>query len=106
MSIYLQLHPVTPQARYIRQAVEVLRKGGVIVVQEIFGIDEHVRRDVDRWASLGFEAIAPSLYDRREPGFVSGHDADGMKAGIGHAMPPRGFLRRGLRRPIRRQLVA
>jgi tRNA threonylcarbamoyl adenosine modification protein (Sua5/YciO/YrdC/YwlC family) len=31
MTIYLQLHPVTPQARFIRQAVEVLRKGGVIV---------------------------------------------------------------------------
>jgi carboxymethylenebutenolidase len=62
------------------------RKGGVIVVQEIFGLDEHVRRDVDRWASLGFEAIAPSLYDRREPGFVAGHDPDGMKAGIAHAM--------------------
>ena len=62
------------------------RKGGVIVVQEIFGIDEHVRRDVDRWASLGFEATAPVLYDRREPGFVAGHDPDGMKAGIAHAM--------------------
>jgi len=31
MAIYLQLHPVTPQARFIRQAVEVLRGGGVIV---------------------------------------------------------------------------
>ena len=62
------------------------RKGGVIVVQEIFGIDEHVVRDVDRWASLGFEAIAPSMYDRREPGFVAGHDDAGMKAGIAHAM--------------------
>ncbi len=62
------------------------RKGGVIVVQEIFGLDEHVRRDVDRWASLGFEATAPSLYDRREPGFVAGHDEAGMKAGIAHAM--------------------
>ncbi|MDP9089623.1 MAG: L-threonylcarbamoyladenylate synthase [Pseudomonadota bacterium] len=31
MSIYLQLHPVSPQVRYIRQAVEVLRGGGVIV---------------------------------------------------------------------------
>lgn len=61
------------------------RKGGVIVIQEIFGIDEHVRRDVDRWASLGFEAIAPSLYDRREAGFVSSHDPDGMTAGITHA---------------------
>jgi carboxymethylenebutenolidase len=62
------------------------RKGGVIVVQEIFGLDVHVHRDVDRWASLGYEAIAPSLYDRREPGFVAGHDPDGMKAGVGHAM--------------------
>ena len=60
-------------------------KGGVIVVQEIFGLDEHVRRDVDRWASLGFEAVAPSLYDRREKGFTAGHDAAGMAAGVGHA---------------------
>ena len=62
------------------------RKGGVIVIQEIFGIDEHVRRDVDRWASLGFEAVAPGLYERREPGFVAHHDEAGMKAGIAHAM--------------------
>ena len=31
MSIYLQLHPISPQRRFIRQAVEVLRNGGVIV---------------------------------------------------------------------------
>jgi carboxymethylenebutenolidase len=62
------------------------RKGGVIVIQEIFGIDEHVRRDVDRWASLGYEAVAPGLYDRREPGFTARHDEAGLKAGIGHAM--------------------
>ena len=61
------------------------RKGGVIVIQEIFGLDEHVRRDVDRWASLGYEAAAPSLYDRRQPGFTAGHDPDGMAAGVGHA---------------------
>src|SRR5215469_8579539 len=62
------------------------RKGGVIVIQEIFGIDEHVKRDVDRWAGLGYEAVAPGLYERREPGFVAHHDEAGMKAGIGHAM--------------------
>jgi len=61
------------------------RKGGVIVIQEIFGLDVHVRRDIDRWASLGYEAVAPSLYDRREPGFVAGHDQAGMTAGVGHA---------------------
>ena len=61
------------------------RRGGVIVVQEIFGLDEHVRRDVDRWASLGYEALAPALFDRREPGFLAGHDPAGMTAGIAHA---------------------
>jgi carboxymethylenebutenolidase len=62
------------------------RKGGVIVIQEIFGIDEHIKRDVDRWAALGFEAVAPSLYERREPGFTAHHDEAGIKAGIAHAM--------------------
>ncbi len=62
------------------------RKGGVIVIQEIFGIDEHVKRDVDRWASLGYEAVAPALYERREPGFTAHHDEAGIKAGIAHAM--------------------
>jgi carboxymethylenebutenolidase len=62
------------------------RKGGVIVIQEIFGLDEHVKRDVDRWASLGYEAVAPALYERREPGFTAHHDEDGIRAGISHAM--------------------
>jgi len=61
------------------------RKGGVIVIQEIFGLDVHVRADVERWAKMGYEAIAPSLYDRREPGFTTGHDPEGLQAGIAHA---------------------
>ena len=71
-------------AVYHRPAVGV-RKGGVIVVQEIFGIDRHVKADVERWAALGYEAIAPSLYDRREPGFTAEHDPAGLQAGIAHA---------------------
>lgn len=59
-------------------------KGGVVVIQEIFGLDEHIRRDVDRWASMGFEALAPSMYDRLEPGFTAGHDQAGLQAGIAH----------------------
>lgn len=62
------------------------RKGGVIVLQEIFGIDEHIRRDVERWAQLGYEALAPSLYDRCETGFVQPHTPDGIQAGIAHAV--------------------
>jgi carboxymethylenebutenolidase len=54
------------------------RKGGVIVIQEIFGIDQYVRADVERWAKAGFEAIAPSMYDRTHPGLDVPHDEEGM----------------------------
>lgn len=60
-------------------------KGGVIVLQEIFGIDRHVRADVERWAKMGYEALAPSLFDRRERNFTAEHDAEGLQAGLGHA---------------------
>jgi carboxymethylenebutenolidase len=56
------------------------RRGGVIVIQEIFGLDQYVRADVERWSQLGFEVLAPSMYDRVEPGFVSGHDEAGLAA--------------------------
>jgi carboxymethylenebutenolidase len=62
------------------------RKGGVIVIQEIFGLDEYVRADVERWAKMGYEAVAPSMFDRREPGFLAHHDPEGIKAGVAHAM--------------------
>ena len=60
-------------------------KGGVVVIQEIFGIDRHVRADVERWAKMGYHAIAPSLYDRREGDFTADHDPAGLQAGIAHA---------------------
>jgi carboxymethylenebutenolidase len=60
-------------------------KGGVIVIQEIFGIDRHIRADVERWAKAGFHAVAPSLYDRREWSFTAEHDPAGLQAGIDHA---------------------
>jgi carboxymethylenebutenolidase len=58
------------------------RRGGVIVIQEIFGLDKYVQEDVERWARAGFEAIAPSMYDRVEPNFTSTHDDAGMQAAI------------------------
>ncbi|WP_374572878.1 dienelactone hydrolase family protein [Phenylobacterium sp.] len=61
------------------------RKGGVIVVQEIFGIDQYVRADVSRWAKAGYEAIAPSLFDRREWSFTSEHTPEGIAEGVAHA---------------------
>jgi carboxymethylenebutenolidase len=60
------------------------RRGGVIVVQEIFGLDAYVQADVARWAALGFEVLAPSLFDRREPGYVAEHEPAAFPIGIGH----------------------
>lgn len=57
------------------------RRGGVIVVQEIFGIDKYVREDVARWAEMGFDAIAPSMFDRQKPGYVAEHDTVGLEEG-------------------------
>ncbi len=46
---------------------------GVVVVQEIFGVNAHIRSVVDRFAAEGMTAVAPALFDRIEPGFESGY---------------------------------
>ena len=46
------------------------RKGGVIVVQEIFGLSDHIKEMAERFGAAGYEAIAPSMYDRAVPGFI------------------------------------
>jgi len=43
-------------------------KGAIVVIQEIFGVNEGIRRICDHWASLGYVAIAPDLFWRLEPG--------------------------------------
>lgn len=60
------------------------RKGGVIVIQEIFGLSDHIKEMADRLGAAGYEAIAPSMYDRAAPGFiVQAKDvAAGMAKGI------------------------
>jgi len=44
--------------------------GGVVVIQEIFGLTAHMQSVVDRYAAEGFAAVAPALFDRVEPGLV------------------------------------
>lgn len=43
-------------------------KGAIIVIQEVFGINEGIRRKCDHWASKGYLALAPDLFWRIEPG--------------------------------------
>lgn len=58
---------------------------GIVVVQEIFGVNPHIRSVADRVADAGYRAIAPAFFDRVEAGVELGYDADGMTAGIGYA---------------------
>ena len=51
-------------------------KGAVVVIQEIFGVNHHIRAVCDRLAGEGYVAIAPSIFDRIEPNFTSGYSPD------------------------------
>src|SRR5947209_15428915 len=50
--------------------------GGVVVIQEIFGVNHHIRAVCDRLASAGYVAIAPSIFDRSEPNFQCGYSPE------------------------------
>ncbi len=54
---------------------------GVVVIQEIFGVNHHIRNMVDRLAAEGFRAIAPALFDRAQRGVELGYTGDDIAAG-------------------------
>ena len=57
-------------------------KGAVVVIQEIFGVNNHIREVVDGYAADGYFAIAPQIFDRVEPGIELGYEEADMNAGI------------------------
>ena len=56
-------------------------KGAMIVVQEIFGVNQHIREVADGYAADGYLAIAPGFYERVQPGFETGYDPKDIEAG-------------------------
>jgi carboxymethylenebutenolidase len=56
-------------------------KGAVIVIQEIFGVNGHIRRDADKFARQGYVACAPAVFDRLEKGVELAYDQKGMEKG-------------------------
>lgn len=51
-------------------------KGAMVVAQEIFGVNSHIRNVCDRLAAEGYVAVAPALFDRFVRDFQSGYSAD------------------------------
>jgi carboxymethylenebutenolidase len=45
------------------------RKGGLVLIQEIFGVTDHIRELCDEYASDGYEVLSPALFHREDPGF-------------------------------------
>ena len=66
-------------------------KGAVVVIQEIFGVNAHIREVCESYAEAGYRALAPALFDRVEPGIELGYGGSDMMQGVEIA---RGKLRR------------
>jgi len=56
--------------------------GNVVVIQEIFGVNAHIREVCDDYAAQGYRALAPAIFDRAEKNVELGYDADGMTKGV------------------------
>jgi carboxymethylenebutenolidase len=55
---------------------------GIIVLQEIFGVNIHIREVTERIAQLGYVAIAPALFQRQAPGFETGYTPEDITTGV------------------------
>lgn len=72
-------------------------RGGVVVLQEIFGVNAHIRAVADGYAAAGYLAVAPATFHRVKPGVELGYAPDDMSAGMAlkatvEALPAPGVL--------------
>ncbi len=57
-------------------------KGAVVVLQEIFGVNAHIREVADGYAKQGYLAVAPATFHRVKPGVELGYTPDDMQHGM------------------------
>ena len=72
-------------------------KGAIVVLQEIFGVNSHIRSVADGYAAAGYLAVAPATFHRVKPGVELGYTGDDMQAGSAlkaavEALPAPGVL--------------
>jgi len=73
-----------PIAAYLAQPVGDGPFPGVVVFQEIFGVNEHIRDVTERIAKQGYVAIAPAIYQRTAPDFETGYTEKDIELGRSH----------------------
>lgn len=69
-------------AAYEKTPSSGIVRGGLVVVQEIFGVNAHIRRVADGFAEEGYRVIAPAIFDRSERGVDLGYEAADRDKGI------------------------
>ena len=57
-------------------------RGAIVVLQEIFGVNSHIRAVADRFAAQGYLAVAPATFERVKTGVELGYTADDTSAGM------------------------
>jgi carboxymethylenebutenolidase len=68
-NVTLQVADGTSMNAYVAAPAEVAKAPGLLVFQEAFGVNAHIRDVADRFAKQGYVAIAPELFHRTGPGF-------------------------------------
>ena len=61
-------------------------RGGVVLIQEVWGLSDWIREVADRWARHGYLTIAPAMFDRAEYGYESNDYSQAQFAVIGQLM--------------------
>ena len=64
-----------------KAAPEGKARGALVVIQEIFGVNHHIKSVTDRFAKEGYLSIAPALFDRVERGFETGYQQADIERG-------------------------
>lgn len=75
--LYISAYLAKPQAPGTYPAI--------VILQEIFGVNEHIRQVSERIAQLGYVAIAPALFQRQAPGFETGYTPQDVEIGRKYA---------------------
>ena len=60
---------------------EGTQRGSLVVIQEIFGVNVHIREVCDKFAGEGYSSIAPAVFDRVEPGVELGYTPEDIERG-------------------------
>ena len=73
-----------PGGEFSAYAVEPAgASAGVVVIQEIFGVNQHIRSVTDRFAQAGYAAVAPDIFHAQQPGVQLGYDEQDIQTGFG-----------------------